>query len=212
MLDSYARTLIAPVMDRLAESAVRRGFTANQMTLFGVLAGVFSFLMLPFGFYGTAVLGLVLNRVFDGLDGAVARLRENKGLDNGVTDIGGYFDIVSDLIFYSGFIFFYGLGQPQSGLIAAFLLFSYMGTSSTFLAFAVLAAKKGIADINEPSRSMFYLGGLTEGTETLIFMLLICVAPIAFPVLAIVFAVMCWLTTYGRVREAIRVFGPRVRT
>lgn len=207
MLDTYMRALIAPAMDRIANSVVSRGHTANQVTLLGALAGLLTFAALPFGFYGVAVLGLVLNRIFDGLDGAVARLREENGVERGVTDIGGYFDIVSDFIFYAGFIFFYALGQPQSGLIAAFLLFSYMGTSSTFLAFAVLAAKRGVSDQTEPSRSIFYLGGLTEGTETLIFMLLICVWPFTFSVFAIVFAVMCWLTTYGRIREAIRVFG-----
>lgn len=207
MLDSYIRPVLAPLLEQMAAPIVRMGYTANTMTLCGVVAGILTFLVLPFGYYGFVVFFLLLNRLFDGLDGAVARLRQKQGLEKSVTDIGGYFDIVSDFIFYAGFIFFFAMGQSSQGMIAAFLLFSYMGTSTTFLGFAILAAKKNIPDQVEPTRSIFYLGGLAGGSETLLVMLLMCVAPVFFPIIAIIFGIICWLTTYGRIREAIRVFG-----
>ena len=63
----------------------------------------------------------------DGLDGAVAR-------HVGVTDLGGYLDIVLDFLIYSGIVFGFAVGRPDQALPAAFLIFSFVGTGTAFLA------------------------------------------------------------------------------
>ena len=52
-----------------------------------------------------------------------------------------------------------------------------MGTASSFLTFAVFAAKRGLATSVRGRKSLYYLGGLTEGTETIALFVLICLAP-----------------------------------
>ena len=144
----------------------------------------------------TGLVLLLLNRLGDGLDGAVARRR-------GITDLGGFLDIVLDFIVYAGVVFAFALADPTANaLAAAFLIFSFMGTGSSFLAFAVMAAKLGLATEARGRKSLYYLGGLTEGTETLLVFVAFCLFPGAFPALALVYGLLCWLTTLGRILTA----------
>src|SRR3546814_5262681 len=80
---------------------------------------------------------VLLNRLFDGLDGAVARQR-------GLTDFGGYIDIVGDFVFYVSIPVGFGLAAHENLLPALVLLASFALTGTSFLAFATLAAKRGI--------------------------------------------------------------------
>ncbi|HET6469037.1 MAG TPA: CDP-alcohol phosphatidyltransferase family protein, partial [Geminicoccaceae bacterium] len=138
-------------------------------------------------------------RVADGLDGALARRR-------GPTDLGGFLDIVLDFLIYSGFVFAFALADPAANaLAAAFLIFSFVGTGGSFLAFAAMAAKRRLEMPEGTSRSLYYLGGLTEGTETILFFVLFCLFPAWFPVLATLFGALCWLTTAARIMTAWRV-------
>src|SRR5262245_33342796 len=103
----------------------------------------------------------------DGLDGAVARHR-------GPTDLGGYLDVLLDFLFYAGVPFFFAIGRPDDALPAAFLVFSFVGTGSSFLAFAAVAARRGIATEARGRKSIYYLGGLTEGAETIVAFVAVC--------------------------------------
>ena len=91
------------------------------------------------------------------------------------------------------------LRQPEAALPAAFLAFSFVGTGGSFLAFAAIAAKRGLDTQARGRKSIYYLGGLTEGTETVLFLSLACLLPEKFTLLALVFGSLCWLTTLGRV-------------
>ncbi len=199
MLDAQLRRLIDPPLDRLGRLLARRGITANQITIAGFLFGTAAFPALAFEAYGWALAALAANRMADGLDGAVARQR-------GVTDLGGYLDIVLDLIFYAGFVFFFALGRPDQALIAAFLIFSFMGTGASFLGFAIMAAKRGIGSEIRGKKSLYYLGGLTEGFETIVVLSLTCLFPDWFFWLALIFGVLCWITTASRIAAAVQAF------
>ena len=142
---------------------------------------------------------IALNRVADGLDGALARRL-------GPTDLGGYLDIVLDFVFYAGVPFFFAVGRPEHGLPAAFLVFSFVGTGSSFLAFSALAAKRGITTEVRGKKTIYYLGGLTEGTETSAVFVLVCMFPEHFAVFAWAFGGLCWLTTATRVYAAVQEF------
>ena len=107
---------------------------------------------------------ILLNRVADGVDGAVARASMS-------TDFGGYLDIVCDFVFYSAVPFAFAVVQPENALASAFLIFSFIGTASSFLAFAILAEKHGISTEIRGKKTFYYLGGLTEGTETTLLLL-----------------------------------------
>lgn len=205
MLDTFfIKSLKQPL--RLTAIAIDKlGVKANWITLFGFVVGMMVIPTLYFGDTSLALALVVINRLMDGLDGAVARVQ-------GPTDLGGYLDITLDFIFYSAVIFGFALMDPaENALAASFLIFAFMGTGSSFLAFAIMAEKRNIERLEYGRKSLYFLGGLTEGTETIVFLLLICAFPHGFSILAYVFAAMCWITTATRIYAGYRTLGGDVR-
>lgn len=147
-----------------------------------------------------ALVLILLNRLADGLDGAVARHHR-------ISDFGGYLDIVCDFIVYAAVPFGFALADPAAnGVAAAFLILSFVGTGTSFLAFAIIAEKHGIRTSARGAKSFYYLGGLTEGTETMAVFIAMCLWPQAFVWLAVGFGVLCWITTASRVASAWEAF------
>ncbi|WP_336817704.1 CDP-alcohol phosphatidyltransferase family protein [Cedecea sp. MMO-103] len=192
MFDSYLHPRIKPVLNRLAAVLDKPAITPDRLTLAGFAIGVLTLPFLALQWYVPALVAIIFNRLFDGLDGALARRR-------GLTDAGGFLDITLDFLFYALVPFGFILADPaQNALAGAWLLFSFIGTGSSFLAFAVLAQKHDIANPGYAHKSFYYLGGLTEGTETLLLFVLGCLFPDAFAWLAWIFGSLCWLTTLNR--------------
>lgn len=198
MLDAPLRGLIDPPLGRLASRLADAGLGADQATWTGFALGLGAVVLIALEAYLAGLLLILLNRLFDGLDGAIARR-------TGLTDLGGFLDIVLDFIFYAGVPLGFALADPdRNALPAAFLLWSFMGTASSFLAYAIMAAKRGLETDLRGRKSLYYLGGLTEGSETLGAFLLACLVPDAFPVIAWVFGALCWLTTTTRIAIAVQ--------
>ena len=200
MLDAAMRRLIDPPLNAAGRAIARRGISANAVTVVGFVIGLGAVPALAAGNHLAALALIIGNRLADGLDGAVARA-------TGPSDVGGYLDIVLDFIFYSAVVFGVALGRPDQAVYAAFLIFSFIGTGASFLAYAIIAAKRGLTTQSQGRKSIFYLGGLTEGTETILAFVLICLLPDYFPWIAIIFGVMCWITTAGRIAMAVRDFA-----
>ncbi len=199
MLDKTARRLIDPVLDRIALRIVAMRIPADAITLAGFLVGVVACVAIGFRCYSIALTLILLNRLADGLDGCVARRR-------GATDLGGFLDIVLDMVFYSGVPFAFAVADPSRWLPAAFLIYSFVGTGASFLAWAVIAEKRtGRAD-SKGTKSFVYSAGLMEGTETVILFALLCLLPQQFAVLAWTGGTLCWVTTALRIAAAIREF------
>ena len=205
MLDAWIRKAMDPILDRIGAALASSGLRANGITVAGFVFGASSWIGLALGAYPLALTFILVSRVADGLDGAVARRL-------GPTDLGGYLDIVLDFLFYSGVPFFFAVGRPEFALPASFLVFSFVGTGCSFLAFAVIAAKRGISTQARGRKSIYYLGGLTEGTETLAVFVAICLLPDWFAVLAWTFGGLCWITTVGRIVAALAAFHGRERS
>lgn len=87
------------------------------------------------------------------------------------------------------------------------LIASFVGTGSSFLAFAVIAERRGLKADLYPRKGIHYLGGLTEGAETIALFIAICLWPAAFPALALLFAALCMITTLTRWHAGWRAFG-----
>ena len=203
MLDSKIRPYIDPPLNNIAKHLVQFGLTANMVTICGFVFALCCFVALSFGAYGVAIFFIILNRMMDGLDGPISRQTSS-------TDLGGFLDIVFDFIFYAGTVFFFALGAndetPQTAIAAAFLIFSFMGTGTSFLAYAIVAAKRGENHEEQGKKSFFYAQGLAEGTETIITLLLICLFPHKFILIACIFGAICWMTTAGRIMLAYNSF------
>ncbi|RDH43228.1 CDP-alcohol phosphatidyltransferase family protein [Zooshikella ganghwensis] len=192
MLDRWTSRWIQPPLTNMAQ-IIAPYCTANQVTVAGFLLGMLVLPLLAYELYWSALFFILLNRCLDGLDGALARISQP-------TDSGSFLDITLDFIFYAAVVFGFALARPEeNGLYAALLLFGFMGTGASFLAFAVLAKKYQLTNPHFPHKSLFYLNGLTEGTETILFFVLFCVFPNNFPMLASTFAVLCLLTVINRI-------------
>jgi phosphatidylglycerophosphate synthase len=200
MLDAYMRRVIDPPLDRIGRRLARAGISANAVTVAGFVVGLLAIPLLAAQWYGPALATILVNRLADGLDGAVAR-------HTSLTDFGGYLDIVCDFIVYAGVAFGFALARPENAVPAAFLILSFVGTGTSFLAFAILAAKRALSSEARGRKSLYYLGGLTEGTETIVALTAFCLFPGAFPTLAYIFGALCWLTTVARIAAARRSFG-----
>lgn len=199
MLDRHAIALLGPGLTRLAQGLVRAGIGADSVTWFGFGIGVAAALAITQQHYAWGLALLLASRLADGLDGAVARLTQP-------TDRGAYLDITLDFIFYAGIPLAFAVADPAANALpAAALLAAFVGTGSSFLAFAVMAERRQLKSDAYPAKGMFYLGGLTEATETLICFALMCLLPRHFAWWAYGFALMCVLTIVTRIVAARRV-------
>ncbi len=204
MLDRHIRPVIDRPLDALARRLAAWGIGANQVTLSAFLVGLWAMAAIATGQWLVGLVLILVSRALDGLDGAVARAAGTP------TTLGSFLDIVLDFLFYSGAVLAFAVADPATNaLAAAFLIFSFVGTGSSFLAFATLAAKLGLPpDAGQGQKGIHYLSGLTEGTETIAALLAFCLFPQHFPLLATVFAGLCLITTATRIAQGIRAFGP----
>ncbi len=200
MFDAVMRPTIDRVLNPFGRILARAGVSANHVTAGAVCFGLLAVGFIAAGQFDIALVLVVLNRLADGLDGAVARASKS-------TDFGGYLDIVSDFIFYSAVPFAFAVFDPANAIAAAFLILSFVGTGSSFLAFAILAEKHKVSTDIRGKKSFYYLGGLTEGGETILLLLAMLIWPPYFIYLAWGFGVLCWITTGTRIWAAFRVFS-----
>ncbi|MDN5788464.1 CDP-alcohol phosphatidyltransferase family protein [Pseudorhodobacter sp.] len=202
MIDAALLPPLHAVLNAPARALVTRGVKADQVTLAGFCIGLLALPALWLGMFGVALVLILLNRLADGLDGIMAR-------QVGESDRGAFLDIALDFVFYATVPLGFAVSDPQNALAAAVLITAFVGTGSSFLAFAVIAAKRGMRAEDHAAKGIFYLGGLTEGAETIAFFILICLWPGLFVPLAYIFAMACAVTTLMRWRQGWRVFsGP----
>ena len=199
MLDAKLRPLIDPPLNRAGAWLARVGVSANMLTFSGLALGLGGAAAIAFGHIGWGLALIVANRLLDGLDGAVARAR-------GPSDLGGYFDIVADFAFYVSVPLGFGLLAPANQLPALVLVASFVLTGVSFLAFAVIAAKRGAETTAHGRKSFFYSTGLAEGAETIAVFIAMCLMPAWFGALAFAYAALCVATVFQRSAMAAAVF------
>lgn len=201
MLDRTVHHLIQPVLQRIARELVRQRVSADTVTWVGFGLGLAASFCIAVQ-QPLAGLALMLgSRLADGLDGAVARLTRP-------TDRGAFLDITLDFLFYASVPMAFAVADPPANaLAAAVLLAAFIGTASSFLAFAVMAERRGLKSLVHPRKGLYYLGGLTEATETMACFVAMCLWPAAFAPLAWGFATLCALTIVARVLAGWQSFG-----
>jgi len=199
MLDRAATALLKPVLDRMAARLVRAGVGADGITLAGFAIGLAAAAAIALRSPLAGLLLMALSRLCDGLDGAAARLTRP-------TDRGAFLDITLDFLFYASVPLAFALADPAANaLAAAVLLAAFIGTGASFLAFAALAGQRGIKSLAYPAKGLYYLGGFTEATETLLCFTLMCLWPAWFAPLALGFAALCGLTIVARLAAGWRL-------
>jgi phosphatidylglycerophosphate synthase len=192
MIDAKLLPLQRRLLRPIALGLVTFGVRADQVTITGFLLGIVALPLLASQQYTWALVFILLNRVLDGIDGEVARLTI-------ATDRGAFLDIALDFVFYATIPLGFALANvTENALAAAVLLAAFVGTGSSFLAFSLMAQKRKLQAQKFPSKGLYYLGGLTEGTETIAVFVAFCLWPNLFTPLAYGFAFACGLTTLSR--------------
>jgi phosphatidylglycerophosphate synthase len=193
MLDKAVQQALRPLMTRAARGLVRLGVGADAISVAGFALGMAAAGAIAFQQYLPGLALLLLSRLMDGLDGAVARATRP-------TDRGGFLDITLDFLFYAAIPLAFALADPAANALpAAVLLAAFIGTGSSFLAFAAVAEKRQLHSVAFPDKSFYFLGGLTEATETITAFAAMCLWPQWFPQIACGFAVLCGITIVLRI-------------
>ena len=200
MLDGVMRRLIDPPLDRAGALLAATGVAANAVSLAGAAAALACGLAIAAGAFWIALGLLAVSRIADGLDGAVARR-------NGLTDFGGYLDIVCDFVFYAAIPVAFAVHDPANAIASVVLLGVFYINGASFLGFAILAARRGMTTDVRGRKSLYFTTGLAEGTETIAVFIAVLVFPGWFAPLAYGFAALCLITCVARVFLAFRVFG-----
>ena len=191
MLDRIALPMFAAPHRWVAKVCRRLKLSANFVTVIGAAIGLAAAPLIAMHCYGWALTLILVNRFLDGVDGTMARMI-------GPTDRGAFLDIVCDFLFYAAVPLGFAFADSGNALPAAVLLASFIGTGSSFLAFAAVTAKRGTVSPSYPNKGIHYLGGLTEGTETILAFCAMCVWPQHFALIAYGFAAACAVTTATR--------------
>ena len=194
MLDPLMRRLIDPPLKGAAAIWPRK-ISANQITIFGLLLGVGCFLAIITNAMTAALSFLALNRLADGLDGAVARAQTPS-------DLGAYLDIVSDFLLWGLLPIGFVILDSNNAIAAAVLLSSFSMSMTVFLAFAIMAEKRGLETNTQGHKNFFYIAGLAEGTETIAFFTIVIIWPGIFIPAAFIYAGIVYLSVIGRVANS----------
>jgi phosphatidylglycerophosphate synthase len=201
MLDARLRPLIDPPLNAMGRALARAGIGANAVTLAGLFPALGAGLAIAHQQYCLALALIFLNRLLDGLDGAVARV-------NGISDLGGYLDTLADFVFYVAVPLGFGFAAPANLAPAMVLIASFTLTCASFLAYAAIAAKRGAETAAHGTKSFFYSTGIAEGAETIAVFAAMCLWPAQFEALAYAYATLCLLTVTQRSLMALRAFRP----
>lgn len=199
MFDAKLRPLIDPPLDAAGRWVAARGVSANAVSLAGLVAGLCAAVAISRQAFALAILLILLGRILDGLDGAVARATAK-------TPFGGYLDIVGDFVFYISVPLAFALAYPANTLPALVLTASFALTGVSFLAFASIAAEQDLETTAHGEKSFFYSTGLAEGAETIVAFLLMCLFPAHFGVIAWAYAALCFVTVAQRSLLAYKQF------
>lgn len=201
MLDGWVRRVIDPPLLAVGRRLADRGVTADLITILGLALGLMSAAAIVFRLDSLAMALLLASRLCDGLDGAVAAATRR-------TDRGGFLDITCDFIFYGAVPAAFALRDPDANAVAAVvLLFAFYVNGATFLAYAAIAAKRGLQSTARGLKSIYFTAGLAEGSETILTLILMILFPDWFALIAWVFAGLVALTAASRMMIAWKTFA-----
>lgn len=197
MLDSKIHSLYDNLIGKhLAKLAIKLHLTANKVTLIGFGFAIIAFISILAQQYEIGLVFILLNRLADGLDGAVARATSTS-------KAGGFLDITLDFYFYSMIVAAFGLADLQNNATAAItLMLAFLSTGVSFLALASAAKESELAHLQTyQNKAIYYSSALAESTETMICFILMCLLPQYFAYFAYVFAIICFVSAFFRVKD-----------
>jgi len=174
MMDAPLRRILTKPLNGIASVLDVRWITPDRLTMAGLAVGVSSAVFAAVQWWPLAVIAWLVSRLFDGLDGTLARRRRSHALDDSDShsEAGGFLDIVADFVVYGATVLGVAIGATSAFGAPwwPFLLvmFSYYLNGAAFLAFSSIAERTGRTTTVSDNRSLFFLGRIAEGGETIL--------------------------------------------
>lgn len=199
MLDRYLIPVLEPVLDPAGKAFAAKSISPDWIYLGAFAVGLVAAAFAGIGLYSIALWLVLLNRLMDGIGDAAARA-------GGISDFGRYLDIVMNFIFYGVFVLGFAFADTSAALATAILMFALLGLGGTVLAYAVVAAGRGMGADDSGNPVVDILSELIGTTETAVVLVLMCLFPEYFAAIALMFALVALATTLFRVIRAWMVF------
>ena len=199
MLDEELRQGTKPFYRPVATTLARRGVTGNTLTGVSLGAGVLCLAAIALGFNVLGLILWLLNRLLDGVDGEVARLRGET------SELGTLADIAADFWMYGGFLVALAVQHPDARLALVVLFFAYYLNGSVFLALSGILERLRRERLTD--RGLHFRRSLTEGFETIVAGVLFLVFPGHVSLIASVFAAMVFVSSTQRLWDGWRVLN-----
>ncbi|WP_018217404.1 CDP-alcohol phosphatidyltransferase family protein [Salinispora vitiensis] len=199
MIDARLRPVLAKTLDRCAAAVDRPWVTPGRLTAAGLTLGLAASAAAAAGWWWPALVAWLVSRLADGLDGPLARRRGTA------SPLGGFLDIVADFTVYGAFVAGVAVGVDGPATPFLVLLVTYYVNGATLLAYSSIAERVGRERGDE--RSLHFLGGLAEGTETIAVHALFCLLPGLAGQLAWGWAAVVAITAGQRVMHAVRTLS-----
>ena len=197
MLDEPLRRQLAPVLDRAGTALARLGVRPMVLTVIGLVLALAAAVAAALAWFPLAAGLWLLSRVPDGLDGPVARARDEA------TAFGGWADLTADMAAYGVFVVGCAIGRPEAATACLVLLLTYYVNGASLLGYSAAAERAGV---DAPDgRTFHFTRGLAEGTETIAVHTAMALLPSLMAPIAWVFAAVVLVTIGQRVRLARRV-------
>lgn len=198
MLDKQMRHVKEGVSQPIARWIGTR-ISPTEITLIGGVIGIVATVFAWQGWYIAGAGLWLLNRLFDGLDGTVARMFNRQ------TDFGGYLDIIVDNVIYAlvpiGLSL--SINSPVVYIALIFMLASfYVNSASWMFLSSILEKRAQGAKKSGEMTSVTMPHGLIEGTETIVFYTLFFLLPQFLGALFIIMGALVLITVIQRLNWA----------
>jgi phosphatidylglycerophosphate synthase len=191
LLRGFKDRLLAPL------AALLRGVSPNVLTCLALLIGLGGALAAWRGAFIAGLALWILNRVVDGLDGAVARLAGTH------SDFGGYLDVMLDTVVYAAIPVGFALGARSTTVLTAALVLEatfFVNTASWMYLAAVLEKRQAGAAVRGELTTITMPPALIAGTETVVLFSLFYLFPAH---LSLLFFLMAALVAFNVVQRLI---------
>ncbi|MCA1783265.1 MAG: CDP-alcohol phosphatidyltransferase family protein [Dermatophilaceae bacterium] len=210
MFDAPLRQALEPALDRVARWLDRPWVTPDRITLLGLGLGLASAASAAAAWWWPALLLWWASRICDGLDGPLARRRRRRAPASArQSEAGGFLDITADFVVYGATVVGVAVGattshgQPWWPFLL--VLLAYYVNGAAFLAFSSIAERTGRR--LDDGRSLSFLGGLAEGTETIVVHSLWLLLPMWSGTIAWVWATVVAVSATHRVVAGYRTLS-----
>ena len=175
------------------------GATGNVLTVSGLCVGALCLVAVAVGLNLLALVLWLLNRLLDGLDGEVARLRSES------SEFGTFVDIMADFLVYGGFLVALAVQHQDARLALVALFFAYYLNGTAFLALSGILER--LKRERQTDRGLHFRRSLTEGFETIVAGALFLLLPEHVSTIAWIFAAMVLFSAAQRLHDGRRVLN-----